>query len=106
MALIALVAGGLLTAALAIAAHTATANGNCASASSCWPASAPTIAERFDEQQQRLDEQLRRFFSFSSEITPREFDGYARPLLQRTLAYAWAPRVEAAQRAEFERLAE
>ncbi|MFP3499277.1 CHASE domain-containing protein, partial [Pseudomonas sp. SIMBA_059] len=44
-----------------------------------------------------------RFFSFSNEVTPLEFDGYARPLLQRTLAYAWAPRVEAAQRAEFER---
>jgi hypothetical protein len=60
------------------------------------------IAERFDEQEQRLDG-LRRFFSFSNEVTPREFDGYARPLLQRTLAYSWAPRVEAAQRAEFER---
>jgi CHASE1-domain containing sensor protein len=59
------------------------------------------IAERFDEQEQRLDG-LRRFFSFSNEVTPREFDGYARPLLQRTQAYSWAPRVEAAQRAEFE----
>jgi len=89
MALIALVAGGLLTAALAFAAHTFYKQ---------------QLRQRFEllasERYSRIAE-----LSFSSEITPREFDGYARPLLQRTLAYAWAPRVEAAQRAEFERLA-
>ena len=48
---------------------------------------------------------LRRFFSYSNEITPQEFDGYARPLLYRTQAYSWAPRVDAGQRADFERRA-
>ncbi|MND91040.1 Response regulator PleD [compost metagenome] len=104
MALIALVAGGLLTAALAFAAHTFYKQQLRQRFELLASERASRIAERFDEQQQRLDG-LRRFFSFSSEITPREFDGYAQPLLQRTLAYAWAPRVEAAQRAEFERLA-
>ncbi|WP_043203360.1 sensor domain-containing diguanylate cyclase [Pseudomonas putida] len=102
VALVALVAGGLLTAALALAAQTFYKQQLRQRFELLASERFSRIAERFDEQQQRLDG-LRRFFSFSNEVTPLEFDGYARPLLQRTLAYAWAPRVEAAQRAEFER---
>ncbi|MFG0851692.1 diguanylate cyclase [Pseudomonas sp. FYR_2] len=101
VALVALVAGGLLTAALALAAQAFYKQQLRQRFELLASERYSRIAERFDEQQQRLDG-LRRFFSFSNEVTPREFDGYARPLLQRTLAYAWAPRVEAAQRAEFE----
>jgi CHASE1-domain containing sensor protein len=101
VALVALVAGGLLTAALALAAQGFYKQQLRQRFELLASERYSRIAERFDEQQQRLDG-LRRFFSFSNEVTPREFDGYARPLLQRTLAYAWAPRVEAAQRAEFE----
>lgn len=102
VALVALVAGGLLTAALALAAQTFYKQQLRQRFELLASERFSRIAERFDEQQQRLDG-LRRFFSFSNEVTPLEFDGYARPLLQRTLAYAWAPRVEAAQRTEFER---
>ncbi|WP_338746597.1 diguanylate cyclase [Pseudomonas putida] len=102
VALVALVAGGLLTAALALAAHSFYKQQLRQRFELLASERFSRIAERSDEQQQRLDG-LRRFFSFSNEVTPLEFDGYARPLLQRTLAYAWAPRVEAAQRAEFER---
>ena len=101
VALVALVAGGLLTAALALAAQAFYKQQLRQRFELLASERYSRIAERFDEQQQRLDG-LRRFFSFSNEVTPREFDGYARPLLLRTLAYAWAPRVEAAQRAAFE----
>lgn len=104
VALVALVVGGLLTAVLALATQTFYKQQLRQRFELLASERFSRIAERFDEQQQRLDG-LRRFFSFSNEITPHEFDGYARPLLQRTLAYAWAPRVEASQRAEFERQA-
>ncbi|PYB72224.1 GGDEF domain-containing protein [Pseudomonas sp. LB-090624] len=104
VALVAVVAGGMLTAVLALAAQTFYKQQLRQRFELMANERFSRIAERFDEQQQRLDG-LRRFFSFSNDITLREFDGYARPLLQRTLAYAWAPRVEAAQRAEFERQA-
>lgn len=104
VAVVALVVGGLLTAVLALATQTFYKQQLRQRFELLASERFSRIAERFDEQQQRLDG-LRRFFSFSNEITPHEFDGYARPLLQRTLAYAWAPRVEAAQRAEFERQA-
>lgn len=67
MALIALVAGGLLTAALAFAAHTFYKQQLRQRFELLASERASRIAERFDEQQQRLDG-LRRFFSFSSEI--------------------------------------
>ncbi|MFG0408843.1 diguanylate cyclase [Pseudomonas sp. FYR_11] len=104
MALIALLAGGLLTAALALAAQSFYNQQLRQRFELLAGERFGRIAERFAEQQQRLDG-LRWFFSYSDEITPREFDGYARPLLHRTQAYAWAPRVEAAQRAVFERQA-
>ena len=60
------------------------------------------IEERFQDQEQRL-EGLRRFFSNSDAVTRQDFDGYAAPLLLRTQAYAWAPRVSRAERPLLER---
>lgn len=104
VALAALVAGGLLTAALATATHTFYKQQLRQRFELLASERYSRIAERFEEQEQRLDG-LRRFFSYSSTITPRTFDGYARPLLQRTQAYSWAPRVTDGQREAFERQA-
>jgi diguanylate cyclase (GGDEF)-like protein/PAS domain S-box-containing protein len=60
------------------------------------------IAERFQDQEQRLDG-LRRFFTNSESVSRAEFDGYSRPLLLRTQAYTYAPRVSGADRPAFER---
>lgn len=59
------------------------------------------IEERFQDQEQRLDG-LRRFFTNSQSVSRAEFDGYTQPLLLRTQAYSFALRVSAAERAEFE----
>jgi diguanylate cyclase (GGDEF)-like protein/PAS domain S-box-containing protein len=104
VALVALVAGGLLSAGLALATQAFYKQQLRQRFELLASERYSRIAERFDDQEQRLDG-LRRFFSFSNEITPREFDGYAQPLLRRTQAYSWAPRVEHAQRREFERQA-
>ncbi|UVN42835.1 sensor domain-containing diguanylate cyclase [Pseudomonas mosselii] len=104
VALAALVAGALLTAALAIATQTFYQQQLRQRFELLASERYSRIAERFEEQAQRLDG-LRRFFAYSTDITPLEFDGYARPLLHRTQAYSWAPRVEAAQREDFERRA-
>jgi diguanylate cyclase (GGDEF)-like protein/PAS domain S-box-containing protein len=60
------------------------------------------IEERFEDQEQRLDG-LRRFFVNSASVARAEFDGYAKPLLHRTQAYSWAPRVSRAERPLLER---
>lgn len=104
VALVALLVGGLLTAVLALAAQTFYKQQLRQRFELLASERFSRIAERLDQQQQRLDG-LRRFFSLAEAVTPQAFNAYARPLLQRTLAYAWAPRVEAAQRAEFERQA-
>jgi len=104
VALVALVAGVLLSAALALAAQAFYKQQLRQRFELLASERHSRIAERFDDQEQRLDG-LRRFFTYSNDITPNEFDGYARPLLQRTQAYSWAPRVEAGQRREFERQA-
>ncbi|WAH57082.1 diguanylate cyclase [Pseudomonas silvicola] len=62
------------------------------------------IEERFEDQTQRLDG-LRRFFSYSDNVSRREYEGYAGPLLMRTQAYSWLPRVTAAERPAFEQRA-
>ena len=59
------------------------------------------LQERFEDQEQRLGS-LRRFFVNSSEVSREEFDGFAQPLLLRTRAYVWAPRVFRDQRSQFE----
>ncbi|MEO8492031.1 diguanylate cyclase [Pseudomonas sp.] len=59
------------------------------------------LQERFDDQEQRLVS-LQRFFVNSSEVSRAEFDGFAQPLLLRTHAYAWAPRIYRDQRSGFE----
>lgn len=61
------------------------------------------IEERFEDQEQRLDS-LRRFFANSVSVTRQDFEGFAKPLLRRTQAYAWAPRVTGAERPLFERM--
>ncbi|HEK1692297.1 TPA: diguanylate cyclase [Pseudomonas putida] len=104
VALVALVAGSLLSIALALATHAFYKQQLRQRFELLASERYSRIAERFDDQEQRLDS-LRRFFSFSNDITPREFDGFARPLLRRTQAYSWAPRVEGAQRRDFERQA-
>jgi len=104
VALVALVAGVLLSATLALAAQAFYKQQLRQRFELLASERHSRIAERFDDQEQRLDG-LRRFFTYSNEITPNEFDGYARPLLQRTQAYSWAPRVEAGQRRAFERQA-
>ncbi|POG06419.1 nucleotide cyclase [Pseudomonas putida] len=104
VALVALVAGVLLSVGLALAAQAFYKQQLRQRFELLASERHSRIAERFDDQEQRLDG-LRRFFTYSNEITPNEFDGYARPLLQRTQAYSWAPRVEAGQRREFERQA-
>ncbi|PXX75759.1 diguanylate cyclase with PAS/PAC sensor [Pseudomonas sp. LAMO17WK12:I10] len=63
------------------------------------------IEERFEDQEQRLDG-LKRFFINSGAVSRQDFDGYTQPLLHRTQAYAWAPRVSGAERASFERMAQ
>ncbi|HEN8711328.1 TPA: diguanylate cyclase [Pseudomonas putida] len=104
VALVALVAGSLLSIALALATHAFYKQQLRQRFELLASERYSRIAERFDDQEQRLDS-LRRFFNFSNDITPREFDGYAGPLLRRTQAYSWAPRVEGAQRRDFERQA-
>ncbi len=59
------------------------------------------IEERFQEQEQRLDS-LRRFFANSAAVSEKEFHGYAEPLLRRTQAFAWVPRVLRDERQAFE----
>lgn len=59
------------------------------------------LQEHFEDQEQRLNS-LRRFFVNSDDVSREEFDGFAQPLLLRTLAYSWAPRVYREQRSQFE----
>lgn len=59
------------------------------------------IEERFIEQVQRLDG-VRRFMIYSQVVSRTEFNGYVKPLLGRTLAYTWAPRVPDQDREAFE----
>ena len=61
------------------------------------------IEERFEDQEQRLDG-LRRFFVNSESVSREEFDGFAKPLLHRTQAYSWAPRVSRTERPRLERV--
>ena len=60
------------------------------------------IEERFEDQEQRLDG-LRRFFANSESVSRTEFDGYTQPLLHRTQAYSFAQRVSREERPAFER---
>lgn len=59
------------------------------------------VEERFQDEEQRLDG-LRRFFANSAGVSNAEFHGYVEPLLRRTLAFAWAPRIFREQRQSFE----
>ncbi|TDF85656.1 diguanylate cyclase [Pseudomonas sp. H9] len=102
VALVALAVGGLLTAFLALATYELYRQQLRQRFELLASERYSRIEERFEDQVQRLDG-LRRFFVFANEITLDEFNGYARPLLHRTQAYSWAPRVPDATREEFER---
>ncbi|MBV6287306.1 sensor domain-containing diguanylate cyclase [Pseudomonas aegrilactucae] len=103
-ALLALCAGALLTALLAMAAGELYQHQLRQRFELLASERYSRIQERLQDQVQRLDS-LRRFFVYADAITREEFDGYARPLLQRTQAFAWAPRVLGAERDAFERRA-
>lgn len=100
VAILAFVAGGLLTALLALATHQFYQRQLRQRFELLASERFSRIEERFEDQEQRLDG-LRRFFEFSNEITRTEFNGYAGPLLLRTQAYSWAPRVTEQAREQF-----
>lgn len=104
VALVALVAGGLLTALLALATYELYQQQLRQRFELLASERYSRIEERFEDQVQRLDG-LRRFFVFATEITLEEFNGYARPLLHRTQAYSWAPQVPGSARHAFEQRA-
>ena len=78
VALVALVAGGLLSAGLALATQAFYKQQLRQRFELLASERYSRIAERFDDQEQRLDS-LRRFFSFSNEITPRRIRRFRRP---------------------------
>ena len=84
MALIALVAGGLLTAALAFAAHTFYKQQLRQRFELLASERASRIAERFDEQQQRL-EHARRGLRRSIQLMPRHRPARLIPLVAALL---------------------
>lgn len=102
VAVVALVVGGLLTALLALAAGQLYQQQLAQRFELLANERYSRIEERLQDQMQRLDS-LRRFFVYAQEITRDEFDGYVRPLLHRSQAYSWAPRISQAERADFER---
>ncbi|MFF7710423.1 diguanylate cyclase [Pseudomonas sp. NPDC007930] len=63
------------------------------------------LAERFADQAQRLDG-LRRYFTYSQNISRAEFNGYAGPLLVRSQSFGWLPHVLGSEREAFEREAQ
>ncbi|MDD1015988.1 diguanylate cyclase [Pseudomonas rubra] len=101
---VAFVAGGLLTALLALATHDLYHRQLRQRFELLASERYSRIEERFEDQVQRLDG-LRRFFVFSTQVTLAEFNGYAKPLLYRTQVYAWAPRVAGDARERFEQSA-
>jgi len=101
VALAALALGGLLSALLALAARDLYRQQLAQRFELLAEERYSRIEERLQDQMQRLDG-LRRFFVYSQDITRDEFDGYVGPLLHRSQAYSWAPRVTGGQRAAFE----
>ncbi|MBA1196114.1 diguanylate cyclase [Pseudomonas plecoglossicida] len=96
LALLAVISGALFTAALTTAAYSFSKQQLRQRFELLAADRYSRIAERLADQQQRLDS-LRRFFSYSDNVTAGEFQGYVKPLLKRTLAYAWAPAVATAR---------
>lgn len=101
VALLALVAGGLLTVLLAVTTAQMYKRQLVQRFELLADERSSRIEERLMEQVQRLDD-LRRFFIYSDNVSRAEFDGFARPLLARTQAYSWMPWVRDAQRDQFE----
>lgn len=100
VAVLAFVAGGLLTALLALVTYEFYQRQLRQRFELLASERFSRIEERFEDQEQRLDG-LRRFFVFSNEVTRSEFNGYAGPLLLHTLAYSWSPRVTGQDLDEF-----
>ena len=101
IALLALMVGGLLTGLLAWATLSAQHQQVVQRFQLLASERKSRIAERFQDQEQRLAS-LRRFFVNTQRVSREEFDGYTQPLLQRSQAYGWAPLISHAQRAAFE----
>ncbi|RON08400.1 GGDEF domain-containing protein [Pseudomonas brassicacearum] len=101
VALLVLLAGGVLTGLLAWASLNAHHQQMAQNFQLLVNERKSRITERFDDQEQRLDS-LRRFFVNSESVSRKEFDGFTKALLQRTQAYAWAPSVARSERAAFE----
>jgi diguanylate cyclase (GGDEF)-like protein/PAS domain S-box-containing protein len=101
VAILALVAGVLVTSVLAVAASQLYQRQLRQRFELLASERFSRIEERFEDQTQRLDG-LRRFFTYSDDTSRAEFDGYAGPLLLRTQAYSWSPRVLRSERAGFE----
>ena len=90
IALLALMVGGLLTGLLAWATLSAQHQQVVQRFQLLASERKSRIAERFQDQEQRLAS-LRRFFVNTQRVSREEFDGYTQPLLQRSQAYGWAP---------------
>ncbi|MGO4002816.1 sensor domain-containing diguanylate cyclase [Pseudomonas fluorescens] len=101
IALLALMVGGLLTGLLAWATLSAQHQQVVQRFQLLASERKSRIAERFQDQEQRLAS-LRRFFVNTQRVSREEFDGYTQPLLQRSQAYGWAPLISHDQRAAFE----
>ena len=101
VALLVLLAGGILTGLLAWATHNEFHQQLRQRFQLLTNERYSRIEERFEDQEQRLDG-LRRFFSNSESVSRAEFDGYTQPLLLRTQAYSFALKVNGAERAAFE----
>ncbi|ALH99642.1 GGDEF domain-containing protein [Pseudomonas sp. FW306-02-F02-AA] len=101
VALLVLLAGGVLTGLLAWASFNAQHQQMAQRFQMLVNERKSRITERFDDQEQRLDS-LRRFFVNSESVSREEFDGFTKALLHRTQAYAWAPLVARSERSAFE----
>ncbi|WP_213877752.1 diguanylate cyclase [Pseudomonas sp. dw_358] len=101
VALLALLAGGLLTVILAVTTHSLYVQQLRQRFDLLASERTTRIEERLTDQVQRLDS-LRRFVVYANPAPRAGFDGFARPLLARTQAYSWMPRVIDEQREQFE----
>ena len=101
VAALAFLAGGLLTAVLALSTYGIYQRQLRQRFELLASERATRIEERLLDQTQRL-ESLRRFFTYSDNVSRYEFDGFARPLLMRSQAYSWLPKVTDGERVSFE----
>ena len=101
VALLGLLLGGCVTAALALAADGLARQQVRQRFELLASERTARIEERLLDQAQRVDS-LGRFITWTDNLTEASFEGFARPLLARTRAFSWMPRVPAQERASFE----